>query len=167
MRFEVAPPQRGSILIVDLKQQTGFFVLPENKTYTELPPGKVPLPMPFFHPADPENACAAWESLAKKPGTCTKVGDGTINGRAAVEYKGTAPNGDTGSAWVDRKLSFVIKWAGQKGAAEFRNIKEGTQAATLFEIPKGYDRVDTQAARQESAKKRAEKAKAAAKKPQK
>ena len=148
IRFEALPPQRSAVIIVDLKQTTGFILLPENKTYTAMQRGKILLPMPFFHPADPEKACAAWEKLVNKPGTCTRVGDQMLHGRSVVEYKGTAPNGDTGSAWVDRNQNFVIKWVGELGAAEFQNIKEGTQAASLFEIPKDFERVDPRAPRQ-------------------
>ncbi len=153
MRFEVGSGQRGLIEIVDLKQQTGYMLLPENNTYTVLQPERISPTVPFFHPADPEAACAAWEKIVNKPRTCTKVGDETVNGREAVKYKGTAQNGDTGSAWVDRKLRFVIKWEGQVNSAELQNIKEGPQSAALFEIPKDYSKTDTRASRQQSAKK--------------
>jgi hypothetical protein len=150
---------------MDLKQQTGFMLIPENKTYTVLQPGRTAAVVPFFRVADPEDACATWEKTANKPGTCTKVGDETIDGRAAVKYMGTAGNGDTGSAWVDRKLRFAIKWDGKQGASELRNFKEGPQPAALFELPKDYDKMDSQAPRQGATKQNAPKVKIPAKKP--
>ncbi len=155
MRFEAGSGQHKSIIVSDLKQQTGFMIFPEDKMYTMLQPGRISPSMPFFLPMDPENACGAWEIAVNKPRTCRKVGDETVNGRAAVKYDGTARNGDTGSAWVDRELRFVIKWEGKAGAAELRNIQEGQQPVTLFEIPKGYERMDVRAPRQGSAKKNA------------
>ena len=116
------------------------------------------VPHGAFHPKDPENACGAWEKIVNKPGTCTKVGDETINGRMAVRYKGVARNGDTGSVWVDRKLSFVIKWDGKAAASELPNIQEGPQSAAMFDIAKGYEKMDSQAARQDAAKQRPQKA---------
>jgi hypothetical protein len=167
VRFEVAGPSQGhnSVVIVDLKLAAGFMLLSENKSYVPLPSGPLSMAMPFFHPADPESGCPAWEKAVGKPGTCTKVGPETLGDRDTVKYKGAAANGDTGYAWVDRKLDFVIKWQGEKGSVEFRNIQEGPQAATLFEVPKGYDKVDSEAAHKEAAKAKAEKSKALAPKP--
>jgi hypothetical protein len=67
-----------------------------------------------------------------------------------VKYSSTAQNGDTGYAWVDRSLLFVVKWEGQKTAAEFQNIQEGPQAAALFLPPPGYDKVDLAQAKADS-----------------
>ena len=144
MRFEVTgqPQARTSVVILDLKLDAGFMVLPENKSYTPLASGPQRAAIPFFHPADPDNACPAWEKAVTKSGSCTKIGSETVAGRDTVKYKGTAANGDTGYLWVDRKLNFVIKWQGEKGAAELQKIQEGPQPVALFEIPKGYEKVD-------------------------
>jgi hypothetical protein len=34
------------------------------------------------------------------------------------------------------------KWQGKSSAGELRNIQEGTQSASLFEIPAGYTKMD-------------------------
>jgi hypothetical protein len=117
-----------------------------NKTYVKSP--HVNAAIPLFHIADVDNACPAWEKSLEKPGPCTKVGDDTINGRSTIKYKGTATNGDTGYAWVDRRLKSVIKWEGEKTAAELQNIQEGPQTATLFQVPAGYEMFDLAAAQQ-------------------
>lgn len=166
IRFETQAPRKGGIAVLDLRQQTGFIALPEGNTYTVLPQGRIPAPLPFFLTTDSENACPAWEKLVGKPGSCSKVGDVTLNQRPAVQYKGLAKNGDAGIVWVDRKLNFVVKWEGQRSAAELREIHEGPQPLALFEVPKGYDKVDPQAAHQESRTK-PPKAKTDARKPQK
>ncbi len=166
IRFETIGPQKVSVVVVDLKKKTGFMALPDDKTYSLLLPAQLSPATPFFHAADPEKACAEWETLVGKPGTCKKVGDERINGREAVKYKGVAMNGDTGTAWVDSKLGFVIKWEGERTSCELRNILAAPQRDALFEIPKGYQRMDTAASRRASAKKMFPKAKTAPQKPQ-
>jgi hypothetical protein len=160
MRFEAAGDQKHTAaVIMNLAQRTSTMVLPDSKNYVVSPPGHLSAAMPFFHPDDPENACAAWEKTLDKPGTCTKVGDEMLNGRNTVKYRGTADNGDTGYAWVDRDLHSVIKWEGQAGVAELRNIQEGPQAVTLFEVPEGYDQMDTAASKKAAKAQAAKKAK--------
>jgi hypothetical protein len=147
-------PQQESIVVIDLKQETGFMILPDNKSYTPLASKHISTAMPFFLAEDPEDACAAWDKFVSKPGSCSKVGDETIDDRAVVKYKGIARNGDTGYAWVDKKLKFVTKWEGEKGAVSFKNIQEGPQAAAMFTIPSGFERMDSMATHQSSAKKK-------------
>ncbi len=141
MRFEPGGPQRGVIVVVDLRQRAGFTLLPENNTYTLLPPARIASMMPFFRPADSAAACAAWEKVTNKQGSCTKIGVEAVGDREAVKYSGTTPDGDSGFAWIDRKLNYVIKWDGKVRTTELRNIREGPQPAALFEIPKGYEKV--------------------------
>ena len=122
-------------------------VLPGTKSYIVSQPGHLQSSIPFFILEDPEDACSAWEKSMKTPGTCKKLGDDTINDRSTVKYTGTTDNGETGTAWVDRKLHFVIKWDGEKSAAELKNIQEGPQSASLFDIPTDYEKIDPAAAR--------------------
>jgi hypothetical protein len=142
-RFEVTGQTKKSFVIVNLAQRTSSMVLPDAKSYVVSPPGRTPSSIPLLRIEDPDNACQVWEQTTNHPGTCKKVGDDTVNGRSTVKYIGTAENGDTGTAWVDRKLHFVIKWEGEKSAAELQNIQEGPQAATLFQIPSDYEKLDT------------------------
>ena len=154
IRLEAEGQTRPNYVILNLAQRQSSMVLPDNKTYIISPPGQIPSSIPFFMIDDPENACAAWERSVQKPKTCTRVGDDTVNGRSTVKYTGTSNTGDTGTAWVDRKLRFVTVPAyhscgmgGEKGAAELQNIQEGPQAASLFEIPSDYEKMDIAAAR--------------------
>jgi hypothetical protein len=152
VRLEVTGQTKQSYVIMDLAKRTSLMVLPDNKTYMVSPPGRTPASIPFFHIDDPDDACAAWDKSVAKTGSCKKLGDDTINGRSTVKYTGTAGNGDTGTAWVDSKLHFITKWEGQKNVAELQNIQEGPKAASLFEIPDDYEKLDVTAAR-ENAKK--------------
>jgi len=69
---------------------------------------------------------------------CHKVGDKSLDGRAAIEYEATKSNGDWFRYWIDRKICAVVKMETNQDAYELRNIREGTQPADLFEIPSGY-----------------------------
>jgi hypothetical protein len=121
--------------------------------------------MPFFHAADPGDACPAWDELVQKKGTCTKAGEESINGRPAVKYKGIARNGEMGWAWVDRKLDVVIKWEGPSSASELRNIQEGQQSASLFQVPTDYEKTTQQTNRQASQRKEPQRSLPAPQKP--
>ena len=47
------------------------------------------------------------------------------------------------TAWIDQKLHFPIKNVGAGGDTwELQNLKEGSQDASLFEIPAGYRKMD-------------------------
>jgi hypothetical protein len=155
VRFEVAGQKTSSFAVINVAQRTSTMVLPDTKSYVISPPGHLASSIPLFHIDDPENACKAWEKSMENPGTCKKVGDDTVNGRAAVKYTGALENGDTGTAWIDSKLHFAIKWEGAKSAAELQNIQEAPQDAKLFEIPSDYQKLDTAAAHQSAKKKMA------------
>ena len=97
----------------------------------------------FFKSGDVENACSDWLKLERnKGGTCHKVGSETVNGRNTVKYEGTNASGETSSVWLDSKLRFPVKWQGKNNGGEMRNIQEGPQPASLFEIPAGYTKMD-------------------------
>ena len=72
-----------------------------------------------------------------------KIGSDTVNGRSTVKYEGVSNKGEKAHIWVDTKLHCVIK-ADQAtgGGIELRNIQEGPQPASLFEIPSGYTKFD-------------------------
>lgn len=145
MRFETTGKQttQTSIAIIDLKDESGVMILPDNKSYSPMMGGHLSTAMPFFRPADPENACAAWDTFVGKPGSCSKVGNETVDNRETVKYKGVARNGDSGFAYVDRKLGFVTRWEGDRTVVTFKNIAEGPQEASLFTIPSGYEKIDS------------------------
>jgi hypothetical protein len=156
VRFEVAGKQKDpSYAIINVALRSSAMVLPGNKSYIVSPPGHLASSIPLFHIDDPENACKAWERAMQNPGTCKKIGDDTLNGRATVKYTGALENGDTGTAWIDKKLNFAIKWEGDKTVAELQNIQEGPQQAGLFEVPSDYQKMDTMAAHKAAKKKMA------------
>ncbi len=82
------------------------------------------------------------ENGDKQTGSCHKVGNETVNGRNTVKYETTNASGDVKHFWLDPKLRFPVKWDGKNNGGELRNIQEGPQPASLFEIPAGFTKMD-------------------------
>jgi hypothetical protein len=149
VRMEGEGMMAGGAAIYDLDQHKYYMLMPQRQMYVEFGQ-RMPLrTFAFWRPTDVNNACPEWKNLAEqlntrnKIGTCRKVGNDTVNGRSAVEYEGTSTDGKKGRGWVDSKLRWLIKYADdQGGGMEFRNIQEGSQPSSLFEIPAGYQKMD-------------------------
>lgn len=148
MRFESADKdmRHGGAMILDLASQTSTVVMDSQQMYMQVPQQMASqrLTYNFFRTGDAENACSDWlQMAANKGGTCHKIGNETVNGRNTVKYEGTNAKGETGYVWLDPKLRFPVKWQGKDGSGgELRNIQEGSQPASLFEIPAGYKKFE-------------------------
>ncbi len=145
IRFEPKNERGGGAAIVDLKTQTSTILMDQQHMYMEMPPQMAAQrnPYRFFLSGDVDSACSDWLAQSwNKGGTCRKVGNETVNGRSTVKYEGTNAKGESGTMWLDHKLRFPVKWEGKNGGGELRNIQEGSQPASLFEIPAGYTKFD-------------------------
>jgi len=148
MRFESADkdPRHGGAVILNLATQTSTVVMDQQHMYMDLPQQMANQRMTynFFRTGDVENACSDWlQQAANKGGSCHKVGSDTVNGRSTVKYEGTNAKGETGYVWLDPKLRFPVKWQGKNNDwGELRNIQEGAQPASLFEVPAGYKKFE-------------------------
>jgi hypothetical protein len=94
----------------------------------------------FVQPTDVDNACAEW---MRRPGaegeTCRNLGGETINGRSTVKYE-LSCYGELCRLWIDRSLHALVKRETKWNSTELRNIQEGPQPPSLFELPVGYRR---------------------------
>lgn len=140
----------GGAMIIDFANQKTLMLMPAQKMYIESMPNMGPKKRDiWFRADDPNNACPQFEAMAKKSNdgtvSCRKIGPDTVNGRAAIKYEGSSKNG-SGYAWIDPKLRFLLKWEdiGKGDTVELRNIKEGAQDASLFEVPSDYHKFDMQ-----------------------
>jgi hypothetical protein len=135
-------------LILDEVQRKPVALMTERHMYMDYPPMLAgPVISQFWRVADVNDACPQWKKVSEqvkssKFGTCTKIGSDGVNGRSAVKYKGVSTDGKTGYVWVDTKLHCVVKLEDASGNMELRNIHEGAQPASLFEIPAGYTKFD-------------------------
>lgn len=139
-----------SAIVIDEAQGKNFVLIEQRHMYVESFPGmtRMPLIAQFWHVQDVGDACPQWKRMAeqyktdKNWGSCTKVGNDTVNGRSAVKYEGVSTKGEKSYYWIDTKLKCVIKGDSPTGGMELRNIQEGPQPASLFEIPAGYTKFD-------------------------
>jgi hypothetical protein len=132
----------GKTLILDLANKKSVILEAEQKAYIERnwgdpAPSDVYRNYVFFIPlVNPEDACAEWVPTAK--GTlCKKEGYELVDGRRTIKYELTAGR-DILSMWVDTRLHTLAKRKSNWTDTELRNVHEGQQPPSLFEIPAGY-----------------------------
>ncbi|MGA8429463.1 MAG: hypothetical protein WB729_06550 [Candidatus Sulfotelmatobacter sp.] len=128
-----------SIMLVDLAALTSVVLIPQQHLYIKALKPQIPgQGVAFFQPEDVADACAAWQKMGELKGECRKLGKEKVNGRDTVKYENIGANESASYVWIDAKLHFPIRWEGQAGARELRNIVESSQPADLFAIPAGY-----------------------------
>jgi hypothetical protein len=136
----------GGTVIMNFVTQTGTVLIPQQHIYMEMPmqaqTQRMGYASAFFQAGDVENACGDWQKMGHTQGSCHKVGSDTVSGRSTVKYETTNASGDISHFWLDPKLRFPVKWEGKNNSGELRNIQEGAQAASLFEIPAGFTKMD-------------------------
>ena len=149
IRIEAHDARGGGVMILDMAAQKSYMLMPAQHMYMEVGDRMPRHAFAFWRPADIDNACGDWEKLAEqlktqqKQGTCRKVGSDTVNGRSAIEYEGTSADGKKSQAWIDARSRYLIKvTSADGGGMELRNLQEGSQPASLFEIPSGYQKMD-------------------------
>ena len=136
-------------VIFDDTQNKYVIVMPDRRMYMDSPTGNVKqLITRLWRVQNADDACPQWKKVAEEAGSdknwgsCTKVGNDTVNGRSAVKYEGISKDGKKTHIWVDSKLRCVLKTDEGSGGFELRNIQEGPQPASLFEVPAGYTKFD-------------------------
>ena len=146
---------RGGAVIADANSKTTIMLMPQQKAYMDMtqmgPMGQ--MMVRALMPVDPNNPCPQWQEMAKAANrngaegggdwTCKRIGNETVNGRSTIKFEADSPKGERHYAWVDPKLKFLVKSQNADGRGmELRNIAEGPQQASLFEIPAGYQKMD-------------------------
>jgi len=141
-----AGAQGAGAIIVNFDTQTSIVLMPQQHMYMEVAAKtqnqKTGFASNFFRTGDVENACGDWQKTQNQGGTCHKVGSEAVNGRSTVKYEATNSSGDVSHFWLDPKLRFPVKWQGKSSSGELRDIQEGAQPASLFEIPAGFTKFD-------------------------
>jgi hypothetical protein len=144
-------PGMGPIALIGDEEQGRWLVVMEQRhMYMDSLPMmmKTPLITQFWHVNDVDDACPQWKRIAEQSktdkdwGSCNKVGSDSVNGRSTVKYEGVSSKGEKHYYWIDTKLKCVIKADGGSGSFELKNIQEGSQPASLFEVPAGFTKFD-------------------------
>jgi hypothetical protein len=131
--------------IINLATQTSTVLIAQRQMYVEMPAQSQTQrhAFAFFRVGDVENACGDWQNTAdNKGGSCHKVSSENVNGRKTVKYEATSTSGSLTNFWLDSQLRFPVKWQSKGSNEEMRNVQEGAQPASLFEIPAGYTKMD-------------------------
>jgi hypothetical protein len=132
----------GKAVILDLANKKSVILEPEQKAFIDRNWGD-PAPsdlyrMYLFLPplVNPEDACAEWVPIVNGA-LCKKAGYELVDGRHTIKYELTAGR-DILSMWVDTRLHTLAKRKNNWTDTELRNVHEGQQPPSLFEIPAGY-----------------------------
>jgi hypothetical protein len=152
VRFEIAnvnAAMGASALIFDEARHSYTVVMADRHMYMDAPLTMVkPILTNYWRVQDVNDACPAWKKTSEEAGndrnwgSCTKIGSDTLNGRNTVKYEGVSKKGEKMHVWVDTKLNVVVKTDEGSGGFELRNIQEGSQPSSLFEVPAGYTKFD-------------------------
>ncbi|HVZ17123.1 MAG TPA: DUF4412 domain-containing protein, partial [Terriglobales bacterium] len=130
--------------ITDASTQTSYMLMHKQHMYMEIHAGQSPMmnrgpKVPDLKSYDPNNPCANDPNT-----TCKNEGTETVNGRSANKWVFTnKSDGNTMTAWLDKKLHFPIRTITSNGTEmDLTNIQEGAPSASLFEVPAGYQKFD-------------------------
>jgi hypothetical protein len=139
-------PRGGGAVVVNYATQTSMVLMAQQHMYMEMPmqaqSQRMAYTSAFFRAGDVENACGDWQKMGHNGATCRKVGSETVNGRNTVKYETTSASGEVSHFWLDPKIRFPVKWEGKNSSGELRNVQEGTQPASLFEVPAGFTKMN-------------------------
>lgn len=140
IRMDMNSQGQNVSIINDMPKKTSYMVMHQQRMYMEMNasnPMSQRMRSPDVRPYDPANPCANREGY-----TCKKVGTETVNGRSCEKWEITGPQGKQ-TVWIDQTLHFPIRSASSDGnTMDLTNVKEGSQPASLFEVPAGYSKMD-------------------------
>lgn len=134
MRHEFLDSEGHTVTIVRRDKKLLWVLLPQERTYTEIPLRlSTRLPGQFLH--------IPTEALHRR-----KVGQETIAGLETEKYEVLLPGGERGALkqfyWVSPKLGWPVKMScpEKQIALEYQDIREEPPPDRLFELPPGYRR---------------------------
>jgi outer membrane lipoprotein-sorting protein len=138
-RMDMSARGHESTILSDTANKVGYMIMPQQKMYMEMrQDGMMGRRGPDLKAYDASNPCANEDGA-----TCKKVGTEMVNGRMCDKWEVTKGAEVTRTLWIDKSSHIPIKTALRDGTVvEFKNIKEGPQPASLFEIPAGYQKMD-------------------------
>ena len=135
-RREMKMEGRQHIVIVRGDKKLMWMLFADTKTYMEIRDAK-------GFADDPK-----MERYAKDLGSRKLVGKEKVSGYQCDKYLFTFKNKELGTQtqWMSPKLGAVIKTQSRGGkhvgSTVYKNIKEGKISSSLFELPKGYKKVE-------------------------
>lgn len=144
MRFDIEtdkPADQRPILLTNFATQTDDVLLPAMKAYIEHrvddQHSRGPaLAMRDLRAYDPANPCANQSNIS-----CKKIGVEAIAGHSCDHWELKGQDRAV-NVWLDQKLHFPLKTVTEDATVTLSNIKEGTPASSLFQIPADYKKAN-------------------------
>ena len=142
------PDIANGYLIVDGAVPAAYLVWPAQRMFTEAKQSS--RLSRLLVPLDSGNPCPEWEIMAVVAGIpdqrgqwhCDAQDRETVDGRSAMKFSVLSPRGHS-AGWIDPQLGFPLKIETEDGlVVQLRDIWEGAQPASLFEIPASYRKFD-------------------------
>ena len=127
--FRMEPQGAHSYSIMRGDKQLTWLVMPDQKSYMEMK-------------ADPNKEPKAEEKVRGEVSR-KLLGTETVDGHPTQKYEVTYTQGGKTEKmyqWMATDIKFPVKMAGVDGSwtMEYKNIKMGSQPASLFEVPSDY-----------------------------
>lgn len=131
-KFRSETPGQPSYSIIREDKNVIWMVMPEQRSYME---------MTFDPNQKPKVEDKFRGEISRK-----LVGSETIDGHPTKKYEVTYKEGNRVEkvyVWIATDINFMIKTASIDGrtSSEFKNIKIGSVADSLFEVPSGYQKM--------------------------
>ncbi len=138
-RMEMNAGGHESIMITTYATKVMYMIMPAQKMYMEFHGDQMPggRQQQSWKAYDASNPCAS-----ETGATCKKVGTEAVNERVCDKWEITDAKSNTRTVWIDQRSHIPIKTVRKDATWELLNIKEGPQAASLFEVPAGYQKMD-------------------------
>lgn len=111
----------------------------QKKVYSVLPAQKMVMEMPY----DPSKSAMAAMNESTK-GSMEKIGTETVEGVACTKYKTSSKDGPSAFFWIDDAKHLPVKMVTEDGSVTivWKNAVAGPQAASLFEPPTDYKKME-------------------------
>ena len=126
LRQETQMEGMKQIMIIRPDKNVIWMIMPEGKTYMEM-----------SHVAD-DKKTEPWTS--ERESKAKYLGKETVSGLSCKKYE-YREQGETYYSWISKKFPFPVKTEYSDGLIEYKNIKEGKVADSLFEVPSGYTKM--------------------------
>ncbi len=126
VRQETVEEDETQIMIIRPDKKITWMITPEEKTYIEMP----------YQSED--KTFEEW--TAEKEKKAKFLGNETVSEMACKKYE-SVEDGERTLFWISSQFPFPIKVEDSEVTMEYQNIKLGSLADSLFEIPTGYEKM--------------------------
>jgi len=126
VRQETSEEGEVQIMIIRPDKKVTWMITPEEKVYMEMP----------YQSED--KTFEEW--TAEKEKKAKLLGEDTVSGLVCKKYE-SMEDGEKTFFWVSKQFPFPIKVEDAEVTMEYKNIKDGPLAESLFELPEGYQKM--------------------------